>query len=214
MSTPTFRMTALASLRISWYWRSERVIWGATVIESPVWIPIASKFSIEQTMMTLSAWSRITSSSNSFQPSTDSSTRTSRTGDSESPCATTRRNSSGDRAQPPPLPPSVKEGRTTTGRPISASTASASAIERAVPERGTSAPISIIACLKSSRSSARRTAFSLAPISWTLHFSRTPRSARASARFRAVWPPTVGRIASGRSRSTIRSRNSGVSGST
>ena len=86
MSTPTLRMTALASSRIAWYWRSESVICGATVIESPVWTPIASKFSIEQTMMTLSAVSRMTSSSNSFQPSTDSSIRTSRDGDSESPC--------------------------------------------------------------------------------------------------------------------------------
>ena len=89
MSTPTFRMTAFASSRIAWYWRSESVICGATVIESPVCTPIASKFSIEQTMMTLSARSRMTSSSNSFHPSTDSSIRTSWAGDSERPCATT-----------------------------------------------------------------------------------------------------------------------------
>ena len=102
----------------------------------------------------------------------------------------------------------------TTGRPIFATIASASSRLRAVPERGTCAPISSIACLKSSRSSARRTACSLAPISFTLHLSRIPRSASARARFRAVCPPTVGRIASGRSFSTIRSRKSGVSGST
>ena len=82
----------------------------------------------------------------------------------------------------------MKDGRTTTGRPISRRTASASSSERAVPERGTSAPISSIACLKSSRSSASRTDCSLAPISRTLHLSRTPRSASASARLRAVWP--------------------------
>jgi len=47
-------------------------VWaGATVIESPVCTPIGSKFSIEQTMTTLSARSRITSNSNSFHPISD-----------------------------------------------------------------------------------------------------------------------------------------------
>jgi hypothetical protein len=44
---------------------------GATVIESPVWIPIGSMFSTPQTMMQLSFLSRTTSSSNSFHPITD-----------------------------------------------------------------------------------------------------------------------------------------------
>ena len=214
VSTPTLRMTAFASSRMAWYWRSESVIWGATVIESPVWTPIASKFSIEQTMITLSAVSRMTSSSNSFQPSTDSSIRTSWVGDSRSPLATTLRNSASVFAAPPPEPPSVKDGRITAGRPMSSSTFSASASDRTRPERGTSAPISSMAFLKRSRSSARRMACSLAPISLTLRFSSTPFSASARARLIAVWPPTVGRIASGRSRSMIRSRKSTVRGST
>ena len=50
---------------------------GATVIESPVCTPIGSMFSIEQTMTTLSLRSRMTSSSNSFQPRIDSSISTS-----------------------------------------------------------------------------------------------------------------------------------------
>ena len=75
VSTPISRMTAIAASRIRWYSLSVRVSAGATVIESPVWMPIGSKFSIEQTMTTLSLWSRITSSSYSFQPSTDCSTR-------------------------------------------------------------------------------------------------------------------------------------------
>ena len=66
-------MMALAASRIRWYSLSVSVWAGATVIESPVWTPIGSKFSIEQMMTTLSALSRITSSSNSFQPMTDSS---------------------------------------------------------------------------------------------------------------------------------------------
>jgi hypothetical protein len=50
------------------------------VIESPVCTPIGSRFSIEQTITALSAPSRITSSSNSFQPAIDSSISTSLTG--------------------------------------------------------------------------------------------------------------------------------------
>jgi hypothetical protein len=60
-----------------WYSLSVSVSAGATVIESPVCTPIGSTFSIEQMMMQLSAWSRTTSISYSFQPSTDSSTSTS-----------------------------------------------------------------------------------------------------------------------------------------
>ena len=44
-------------------------------------MPIGSTFSIEQTMMQLSARSRTTSISNSFQPSTDSSISTSVVGE-------------------------------------------------------------------------------------------------------------------------------------
>ena len=61
---------------IRWYSRSVRVWAGATVIESPVCTPMASMFSMEQMMTTLSMQSRITSSSNSFQPRTDSSSIT------------------------------------------------------------------------------------------------------------------------------------------
>ena len=49
---------------------------GATQTESPVCTPIASRFSMEQTITTLSFLSRITSSSNSPQPLTDSSIST------------------------------------------------------------------------------------------------------------------------------------------
>ena len=54
-----------------WYSLSVSVSAGATVMESPVCTPIGSTFSIEQMMMQLSAVSRTTSISNSFQPSTD-----------------------------------------------------------------------------------------------------------------------------------------------
>ena len=68
VSTPTRRMQANAASRIFWYSTSESVWAGATVMESPVWTPIGSTFSIEQMITQLSAWSRMTSSSYSFQP--------------------------------------------------------------------------------------------------------------------------------------------------
>ncbi len=80
VSTPISRMMAMAASRIRWYSLSVSVWAGATVMLSAVWTPMGSKFSMEQTMTTLSALSRITSSSNSFQPMIDSSMSTSLTG--------------------------------------------------------------------------------------------------------------------------------------
>ena len=74
VSTPISRMIATAASRMIWYSRSVSVCAGATVMLSPVCTPIGSRFSIEQMMTTLSFLSRITSSSNSFQPAIDSST--------------------------------------------------------------------------------------------------------------------------------------------
>ncbi len=80
VSTPISRSTAMLALRMIWYSWSVRVCAGATVIESPVCTPIGSRFSMEQTMMQLSLWSRTTSISYSFQPSSDSSIRSSLVG--------------------------------------------------------------------------------------------------------------------------------------
>jgi hypothetical protein len=77
VSTPTARAVAIAMSRIRWYSRSVKVIAGVTVTESPVCTPIGSMFSIEQTITALSLRSRISSSSNSFQPRIDSSSSTS-----------------------------------------------------------------------------------------------------------------------------------------
>ena len=73
VSTPMARMMRKAASRISWYSLSVRVRMGATVTESPVWTPRGSTFSMPQTTMQLSLRSRMTSSSNSFQPIMDSS---------------------------------------------------------------------------------------------------------------------------------------------
>ena len=73
-------------------------------------------------MMQLSLLSRTTSISNSFQPITDSSSSTSLVGDASRPRATICSNSSRLYAMPPPVPPSVNDGRITVGKPISACT--------------------------------------------------------------------------------------------
>ena len=131
VSTPISRMMRSAASRSSWYSLSVRVWAGATVIESPVCTPSGSKFSMEQTMTTLSWVSRMTSSSNSFQPAIDSSTSTSCVGDACNPQSTTRANSSADCTMPPPMPPRVRDGRTMSGRPNSSRSARASASDRA-----------------------------------------------------------------------------------
>ena len=68
-----------------WYSLSVSVSAGATVMLSPVCTPIGSTFSMAQTMMALSALSRTTSISNSFQPSRLSSIRIWLTGEASSP---------------------------------------------------------------------------------------------------------------------------------
>ena len=84
-------------------------------MESPVCTPIGSRFSIEQTITTLSLRSRITSNSYSFHPIIDSSSNTSDVGLCRNPAPAICRNSASLKAIPDPKPPIVKEGRTTTG---------------------------------------------------------------------------------------------------
>ncbi len=105
VSTPTRRMQAKAASRISWYSTSDSVWAGATVIESPVCTPMGSTFSMEQTITQLSARSRMTSSSYSFQPAIDFSIRISLIGLDSRPKAARRRNSSMSAAMPVPRPP-------------------------------------------------------------------------------------------------------------
>ena len=160
VSTPTARITSAAALRRRWYSRSDSVWAGATVAESPVWTPIGSTFSIEHTTTTLSFRSRITSSSNSPQPATDSSSSTWLMGLSRRPRATVASNSAGVWAKPPPCPPSVNAGRTTRGRRscLVARAAAASDMLVAITLVGTRRPTSATVAAKSSRSSARRMA--------------------------------------------------------
>ena len=133
-------------------------ICGATVSESPVCTPIGSMFSIEHTITTLSAASRMTSSSNSPQPSTDSSIRTCPIGDAASPPVTIRSSSAALRTMPPPRPPSVNAGRTISGRPSSVTAARASSRLVAITCRAVRRPAACIVASNSSRSSARQMA--------------------------------------------------------
>ncbi len=115
VSTPTRRMMSMPMSRMCWYSRSVSVSAGATVIESPVCTPTGSTFSMEQTTTVLSAVSRMSSSSYSFQPRIDSSRSTSVVGLDCRPSATMRSSSWRVCAKPEPRPPMVKEGRITSG---------------------------------------------------------------------------------------------------
>ncbi len=81
-------------------------------------------------------------------------------------------------------------------------------------ERADSAPQRSTTPLKSSRSSPRLIASTLAPMSGQPYFSRIPLSCSEIAQFSAVWPPRVASTASGRSLAMIASTTSGVIGST
>ena len=101
-----------------------------------------------------------------------------------------------------------------TGSPIRSTTVIASSMLWAIPLAGTDSPISIIACLNFSRSSAVAIASAFAPIiSGVPGTPMMPRSYSAIAVLRPVCPPSVGSTASGRSRSMIRATTSGVIGS-
>jgi hypothetical protein len=115
VSTPMRRMQRNDQSRSSWYSTSVSVCAGATVMESPVCTPMGSRFSIEHTTTQLSAVSRITSSSYSFQPASDRSTRISLMGLASRPLAAMRASWSRSKAMPVPLPPRMKDGRTITG---------------------------------------------------------------------------------------------------
>ena len=155
----------------------------------------------------------MTSSSYSFQPRSERSMSTEPTGDKSRPRRTIVSNSSRLYAMPPPVPPSVKDGRMTDGKPVSSTPAIASSSVVTVRPVGHLSPIRIIASPKSLRSSATRMARALAPMSSQPYFSSTPLSWSARATLSAVCPPMVGSTASGRSLAITISTNSVVTGS-
>ena len=70
-------------------------------------------------------------------------------------------------------------------------------------DAATSAPASSTSCLKIWRSSPLLIASKFAPMSSMSYFSRMPLLCRSIAALSAVWPPSVGRMASGRSLAMI-----------
>ena len=182
---------------------SVRVKAGATVIESPVWTPIGSTFSIEQIIIQLSVLSRTTSISYSFQPRRDSSISTSEVGDNFSPFNTISKNSSLLYAMPPPSPPKVKEGLIMAGNPTESRANIASSTFLAILALADSNPILVMLCLNNSLSSALLIESGLAPIISILCFFKIPELNNSKVAFKAVWPPIVGRTASGFSISII-----------
>ena len=93
-----------------WYSLLVKVWTGATTIESPVWTPTGSRFSIEHTIIAVLFLSLITSSSISLNPLIDLSTNTWDTGDNFKAFLTSGLNSSSLSANPPPVPPRVNAG--------------------------------------------------------------------------------------------------------
>ena len=109
------RMIFRALSRSMWYSLLVRVWDGQTTMESPVWMPTGSRFSMLQMVMAVSFLSRITSYSISLKPLMLFSISTSRTGESSRACFIRGTNSVSLSAKPPPVPPRVKAGRRMTG---------------------------------------------------------------------------------------------------
>ena len=197
-----------------WYSLSVSVRAGATVIESPVWTPIGSMFSIEQTMMQLSFLSRTTSISYSFQPSTLSSISTSSVGEASMPRLD-----------------DVEEFFAVVGD----AAAGAAEREARADDAGQADDFERLQRLDHVVGEHRARAFRGRSSSWRRGTARGPRPCRwprrwrrsfrrrtfrgrpscagGSAQLSAVWPPMVGSSASGRSFSMILATTSGVIGS-
>ncbi len=164
-------MIARAALRSRWWTASVRVWTGATTIESPVWTPSGSTFSIEHTAMQVSSASRMTSYSISCHPTRQRSTMTWPIGLARSPARIRSRYAGSVSTIPPPVPPSVKAGRTMAGKPIVSRAASDEACRSAGVAPPTIAlgaygwPIRSSRSRNASRSSAIRIASSGVPSS-------------------------------------------------
>ena len=166
-------------------------------MESPVWIPTGSTFSIEQIAIALPAASRMVSNSISFQPEIHFSTSICVMGDMSRPVFAITLSSSSLSAIPPPVPPRVNAGRTITGYPISAAILSAVSTSLQVSEGTTGWPISFIVSRKSSLSSALSIPAIPVPRSLTPYFCRVPSRVSCMAMVRPVCPPSPARRPSG-----------------
>ena len=82
-----------------------------------------------------------------------------------------------------------------------------------MPDFATSSPMSFMAAAKSSRSSPVSMESMSQPMTSTPYLSSTPACARATAQLRPVWPPMLGRSASGLSLAMTLATESAVMGS-
>ena len=176
-AAPRCRGRACAGTR-----RSVSVMAGATVTESPVCTPIGSTFSMEQTTTTLSCRSRISSSSYSFQPSTLSSMSTSCTGRRGQAGAGEAlqvlggvRHAGAEPAHGERRPDDHRQAQLGDGRAdLVHGVADPGAGHQAAGSTPSRTPALATISLNSCRSSPRRMASMLAPISSTPYFSSTP----------------------------------------
>ena len=204
-------MVRIAMVRSIWYSSSLRVCEGATTMDSPVWMPSGSTFSMLQTVMQLSRASRTTSYSISFQPRSDSSTSTCAV---PPPKARSMAASSCSFVSQiaEPLPPSEYAPRRITGRPSMRTAARTSSGLSHAAERAVFTPISSRRRLKRRRSSVSRTVSTGVPSTRTPYFASTPLVSSATPQLSAVCPPKDSVMASTSSRTITCSTKCGSTG--
>mmetsp|Transcript_17103 Transcript_17103/g.33616 ORF Transcript_17103/g.33616 Transcript_17103/m.33616 type:complete len:217 (-) Transcript_17103:254-904(-) len=207
---PRCLMTLTAAVRSMWYSSFESVWEGATTTDSPVWMPMGSKFSMLHTVTQLSDMSRTTSYSASFQPLIDFSTST--WGDVEKARGRRVMSSSSSCAKPLPRPPSANAARMITGYPMVLAASTESSMFSQAMEGASFSPISSSFSLKISRSSAAMMVETGVPSTLTPYFCRMPEFHRATPVLRAVCPPNERVMPSGLSFSMICSTNPTVTG--
>ena len=167
----------LASLLLS-------VCVGAITIDSPVWIPSGSKFSMLQTVIQLSYLSLTTSYSISFHPFKDFSTKT--CGENENAFSARATNSSSLSQKPEPKPPSAYAALRITGYPNSNAALFASAIVSTASLFIVSTSISFNFSTNSSLSSVSMIAWTGVPRTCTSYFSNMPVLYSSTPQFNAV----------------------------
>ena len=126
----------------------------------------------------------------------DCSTNTSCVGEACKPLFKAASKSFGSCTKPPPVPPKVNDGRITNGNPVSCAISFPSRNERAVRPLQTPTPISNIFKRNFSRSSVVSMALISTPMMRTPYLAQIPAASQSIAKFKAVWPPIVGKTAS------------------
>ena len=178
-------------------------------MDSPVWIPIGSRFSMLHTAIQLSQPSRTISYSISFQPRKHSSTSTCCTPPEKARRRASARNFS-DSTMPLPLPPRANAPRSMTGKPIDLAASRASSADSQAWPLATLTSICRNLLANSLRSSVSRIVSMGVPRTRTPYLSNTPRSYSAIPQLSAVCPPKDSKMASTFSLIRTCSTDSGV----